>query len=56
MDAEQQYIFDLQGYIVLKGVVSEAVVKACNEALDRFEALEESELPPPLCFGNQRYR
>jgi ectoine hydroxylase-related dioxygenase (phytanoyl-CoA dioxygenase family) len=54
MDAEQQYIFDLQGYIVLKGVVSEAVVKACNEALDRFEALEESELPPPLCFGNQR--
>ena len=54
MDAEQQYIFDLQGYIVLKGVVSKAVVKACNEALDRFEAMDESQLPPPLCYGTSR--
>ena len=54
MDAEQQYIFDLQGYIVLKGVVPETVIRACNEALDRFEAMDESQLPPPLCYGASR--
>ena len=31
MDAQQQYLFDLQGYIVLKSVVPAAVVAACNQ-------------------------
>ena len=54
MDAQQQYLFDLQGYIVLKGVVPAAVVAACNQALDRFETMEEADYPPPLCLGDQR--
>ena len=54
MDAEQKYIFDLQGYIVYKGVVPGEVVKACNEVLDRFETMNENDYPPPLCLGDQR--
>ena len=54
MDAQQQYLFDLQGYIVLKGVVPAAVVAACNQVLDRFETMDEADYPPPLCLGDQR--
>ena len=54
MDAEQQYIFDLQGYIVLKGVVPDGVVKASNAALDRFESMDTGAYPTPLCLGDQR--
>ena len=54
MDAQQQYLFDLQGYIALKGVVPAAVIAACNQVLDRFEIMEEADYPPPLCLGDQR--
>ena len=54
MDAQQQYLFDLQGYIVLKGVVPAAVVAACNQVLDRFETMDEADYPSPLCLGDQR--
>ena len=30
MDAEQKYLFDLQGYLLLKDVVPPAFVEACN--------------------------
>ena len=54
MNAEQKYLFDLQGYIALKGVVPAEVVKACNEVLDRYEGLDEEDYPPPLCLGQER--
>jgi len=54
VDAQQQYLFDLQGYIVLKGVVPPAVVAACNQVLDRFETMDEADYPSPLCLGDQR--
>ena len=54
MDTEQKYIFDLQGYITLKGVVADEVVGACNAVLDRFETMDENDYPPPLRLGDQR--
>ena len=54
MNAEQKYLFDLQGHIALKGVVPAEVVKACNEVLDRYEGLDEEDYPPPLCLGQER--
>src|SRR5688500_7734651 len=54
MDSEQKYLFDLQGYLVLKNVVPPAVVAACNEAMDRFESMAESDYPAPLCPGMPR--
>ena len=54
MNATQRYVFDLQGYLVLKGVVPAAILQACNAALDRFEHLSETEYPPPLCLGQER--
>ena len=54
MDATQKYVFDLQGYLVLKEVVPGVVLKACNAALDRFEQMLETDYPPPLCLGQER--
>ncbi len=54
MNAEQKYLFDLQGYIVLKGVVSADQLRACNEALDRYESMDPAAYPVPLCLGQER--
>jgi ectoine hydroxylase-related dioxygenase (phytanoyl-CoA dioxygenase family) len=54
MTEEQKYIFDVQGYIVLKNVVPQPVIAACNQALDRYENLPLAEYPPPLCLGTER--
>ncbi|MFT5089039.1 MAG: hypothetical protein ACI906_003460 [Candidatus Latescibacterota bacterium] len=54
MNAEQKYLFDLQGYIVLPGVLSPDLLRSCNEILDYYEDLDEPEYPSPLCWGQQR--
>ena len=54
MTDEQKYLFDLQGFIVLKGVVPQTVIDSCNEVLDRYEQMPSEEYPPPLCLGTQR--
>ena len=54
MNDTERYLFDLQGYLVLKGVVPAAILQACNAALDRFEHWSETEYPPPLCLGQVR--
>ena len=54
MTEEQIYLFDLQGYVVLKGVVPKHVITACNNALDRFENMPPETFPPPLCLGTQK--
>ncbi len=54
MTDEQKYLFDLQGYLVLKGVVPRPVVEACSAALDRFEKMPPEEYPPPLVLGPER--
>jgi len=54
MDREQKYIFDLQGYLVLKNVVPPDVVAACNAAMERFENMDDAEYPDPICYGTTR--
>ena len=54
MTEEQKYLFDLQGYIVLKNVVSSSVVEKCNKSLDHFEDIPPGDFPPPLCLGTPK--
>lgn len=54
MNPEQKYLFDLQGYLVLPGVLAPELVAACNAALDRYEELDPVEYPAPLCLGQER--
>ena len=54
MNEEQKYLFDLQGYLVLPGVLAPELLAACNSVLDRYEKLAESEYPAPLCLGQER--
>lgn len=54
MDAEQKYLFDLQGYLLLKDVVPPAFVEACNRALDRYETMNPSASVAPV-FGTGSY-
>jgi ectoine hydroxylase-related dioxygenase (phytanoyl-CoA dioxygenase family) len=51
---EQRYLFDLQGYVVLRQVVSEAVIARANRAMARLEALGDGELPPRVVLGAPR--
>jgi ectoine hydroxylase-related dioxygenase (phytanoyl-CoA dioxygenase family) len=54
MTDEQKYMFDLQGYIVLKDVVPREVIAQCNVALDRFEDMDPEDFPSPLCLGKEK--
>ena len=54
MTEEQKYLFDLQGYIVLKDVVPLSVVEECNKSLDRFEDMPPEDFPAPLCLGTPK--
>ncbi len=54
MTEEQKYLFDLQGYIVLKGVLPPSVVEKCNKSLDRFEDMPPQDFPYPLCLGTPK--
>ena len=37
MDADQKYLFDLTGYIVLRSVLTPAEIALCNAAVDAHE-------------------
>ncbi len=54
MNEEQKYLFDLQGYIVLKGVIKSDIVKKANEVLGRLEQTLPEAYPPPLCLGQPK--
>ena len=54
MTEQQKYLFDLQGFIVLKNVVPLDIVEACNRVLDQFENMPPEEYPPPLVLGTQK--
>jgi len=54
MDTEQKYLFDLQGYLILKNVVPPEVVATCNQAMDRFESMSAEDYPRPVCLGMPR--
>ena len=54
MTDEQKYMFDLQGFIVLKNVVPQEVIAKCNVVLDRFEDMDPADYPSPLCLGTEK--
>ena len=54
MNAEQTYLFDLNGYILLEQVVPPELVAAANEVLDRFEGMDPEEYPEPLVLGTEK--
>ncbi len=54
MTEEQKYLFDLQGYLVLKAVVPQRVITACNAVLDTYQDMPPSAYPDPLCLGTER--
>ena len=54
MNPEQEYLFDLQGYVVLTQVVPPKLITVCNAALDRFQAMDPDHYPPPLVLGQER--
>lgn len=54
MDSDQRYWFDVQGYLVLKNVLSQAMVADLNKVLDRYEAMDAADYPPPLALGRER--
>ena len=54
MNQEQKYLFDLQGYIVLKNIIPKRVIDNCNKVLDRFEDMAPEDFPPPLVLGTTK--
>jgi hypothetical protein len=54
MTDEQRYMFDLQGYIVLKNVVPEPVIQACNKTLDQLENMPVSDYSEGVSLGKER--
>jgi hypothetical protein len=54
MNDLQRYLFDLQGYIVLKGVLPPATVTRLEASLDRLEATPEDKLPLHMAVTKPR--
>lgn len=50
MDERQRYLFDLQGYLVLKNVVLKETMEACNRALDVIEQCPPEKYPSVDCM------
>ncbi len=55
MTAEQRYLFDLHGYLHLRGVLSAAEVDAAREAAERYVATPVEELPEGFGVDGRRY-
>ena len=51
MTEEQVYLFDLQGFIVLKSVVPLKTIASANKVLEKLEQLSPDEWPHPLFPG-----
>jgi hypothetical protein len=51
---EQRYLFDLQGYVILRQVVPTEVLDLANQAMQRLESLGDGELPPRVVLGAER--
>jgi ectoine hydroxylase-related dioxygenase (phytanoyl-CoA dioxygenase family) len=54
MTDEQRYLFDVQGYLVLKGVLSPQQVAECNAALERIEQTKDEDFPRGVVLGKPR--
>ena len=61
MDADQKYLFDLTGYLVLRSVLTPAEIALCNAAIDAHEHEIKIQpagdpTPPWPCAGCHRTR
>ena len=54
MDDLTRYLFDLQGYVVLKNVLPQETVARISAQLDEMEPKAESELPPHVVCSKPR--
>jgi ectoine hydroxylase-related dioxygenase (phytanoyl-CoA dioxygenase family) len=54
MNDLQRYLFDLQGYVVLKGVLPQSDVANLEASLDRLETTSERDLPPHIAAAKPR--
>ncbi|MDX1428697.1 MAG: phytanoyl-CoA dioxygenase family protein [Rhodothermales bacterium] len=54
MNEEQKYLFDLQGYIVIKNLLPKHLIDECNEVLSRIEALEPDQYPSSVIQSKER--
>lgn len=54
MDEQQRYLFDLQGYLVLKNVVPRETIEACNRVLDALEQRSPEQYPKGVRPGKPR--
>jgi hypothetical protein len=48
MNAEQRYLFDLKGYLLVPGALPAEHVAALNQIIDRTERLSDDDVPPPV--------
>jgi len=54
MDDKQRYLFDLQGYVVLKNVVPAERIRRLKEILDELEICPADRLPPHVVQSKPR--
>lgn len=54
MNDEQRYLFDLQGYLVLKNVIPQETIQQLNAVMDRLEQTSPEDLPPGVSHGKAR--
>ena len=54
LTAEQEYLFDLQGFVVLENVVEPSGIDAANHQLDQLETMDPGDYPPPLQLGTEK--
>lgn len=54
MNEEQKYLFDLQGYFIIKDLLPESLVKQCNDVLTRIEELDPDDYPPSVTQSKER--
>jgi ectoine hydroxylase-related dioxygenase (phytanoyl-CoA dioxygenase family) len=54
LDPRDRYWFDVNGYLVLRNVLSPALVAALNRVLDRYETMDPADYPQPLALGRAR--
>jgi hypothetical protein len=54
MTEEQKFVFDLQGFMVLKDVVPKHVIDSCNKVLDEYEEMPPEDYPSPMTLGTEK--
>ena len=54
MSQEQVYLFDLQGFVVLKQVVPQSAIEKANRVMEKLEHMNPAEFPPPLTLGEEK--